>query len=88
MSLSRVTIDADRYDDLCDCWAFSEDLDTVMLRLYASKGSFQDALAAIGADMDMRVFRYEETGKPWDSPTEHLSDAVDMYLTVTEGAAP
>jgi len=86
MSLSRVTIDADRYDDLCDCWEVSEELDAVMLRLYGSTGSFAAALAAIGADMDMRVSLYRECGKPWDSPTEHLVDSVAMYLELTGGA--
>lgn len=75
----NVTIPADRYDDLADCWDFSEGFDCLLQRRYAELGSFVAAMQEIGKVMDDHAQAYGACAKPWDSPTEMLNNALDWY---------
>jgi hypothetical protein len=82
-----VTIPQIRYDDLADCWDFSEGLDCVMQRRYAALGSFAAVMQEIGDTMDWYVQQYAADAKPWFSPTEILNNAVNGYDIDAEDCA-
>ena len=62
-----------------DAREFLEHLDCVLARRYKALGSFAAVMAELGQDMDAYVAMYDDCGKPWATPFEHVLNALDEH---------